>query len=626
MAKDWDKMKIIRLQVEEGFLNGLDIEFSPGLNVLIGARGVGKTSVVELLRYVLRLPHLDARRAATSQQHAEAILSGGRASVTVLLEGQLRTTSRAATDPEIVGPFASAPIETPEVLGQNELEGIGLDPRSRLALIDSRMQDDDGASPAATEPLRAHARSLTKQLREVKLQLEGVRQQAFLLPGVITQLEESRRRESELLGRASAEVGALRERLANGSSRIAQRSREREAMLILQSKVTAISQRMAEDADLLAELVEDNGSSGALLADGVRQLLVRLTQAERRALDESRSLLAAVAEGVQLTSLEIADIDNELRPLRVEFENLQTGAGEAAQNTSMLERQVGQIEDIVKRIEPLEERAVLIQRERRTILLEIDRIRERVWSERLQVALSLNTVFKPRIRITLEHLGDHSEYVGRLSSALRGSGLQHNQLAEWLAERVTPQELVEAVEAGDAVRLATVGELTPNRVDKLVTHLAGSDELGAVLTAPIEDFVNYELMVASDYRTSEELSTGQRCALVLPILLADSTKSLILDQPEDHLDNAYLVENTVASLRHRSALAQTIVVTHNANIPVLGEADRVIALESDGRRGYVLSTGSLADDRVVDSITRLMEGGRDAFARRARFYAGGEEL
>jgi ABC-type bacteriocin/lantibiotic exporter with double-glycine peptidase domain len=119
------------------------------------------------------------------------------------------------------------------------------------------------------------------------------------------------------------------------------------------------------------------------------------------------------------------------------------------------------------------------------------------------------------------------------------------------------------------------------------------------------------------------LSTGQRCSLVLPLLLSEQQRTLILDQPEDHLDNAYLVDNTVMKLRSRSRHAQTIVVTHNANIPVLGNADQVVALQSDGRRGYVFEVGPLNSPRIVDAITSLMEGGSEAFSLRASFYQMG---
>ena len=62
--------------------------------------------------------------------------------------------------------------------------------------------------------------------------------------------------------------------------------------------------------------------------------------------------------------------------------------------------------------------------------------------------------------------------------------------------------------------------------------------------------------------------------------------------------------------------------THNANIPVLGNADRVIQLGSDGRRGFVVIAAPLENQAIVSSITTIMEGGAEAFERRASFYSG----
>lgn len=122
-------------------------------------------------------------------------------------------------------------------------------------------------------------------------------------------------------------------------------------------------------------------------------------------------------------------------------------------------------------------------------------------------------------------------------------------------------------------------------------------------------------------KPTQSLSTGQRCTAVLPILLLHDERVLLLDQPEDHLDNAYVVETLVRSLRKRSASSQTIVATHNANIPVLADAQRVLVMGSDGRRGFVRLAAPLADPAVVNAISQVMEGGAEAFRLRAEFYA-----
>ena len=135
------------------------------------------------------------------------------------------------------------------------------------------------------------------------------------------------------------------------------------------------------------------------------------------------------------------------------------------------------------------------------------------------------------------------------------------------------------------------------------------------------------LLDGVEYKKSDNLSIGQRCTVVLPLLLSGHGELLIIDQPEDHLDNAFITETLVERLRERHEGDQFILASHNANIPVLGEADLVVRLGSDGRRGFVEHAGQLDAPETVRAITSLMEGGVEAFKRRAVFYhsvLGGE--
>jgi hypothetical protein len=90
-----------------------------------------------------------------------------------------------------------------------------------------------------------------------------------------------------------------------------------------------------------------------------------------------------------------------------------------------------------------------------------------------------------------------------------------------------------------------------------------------------------------DRTTSQliDLSTVQRCTVVLPLILEHSDRILVVDQPEDRIDNAFIVDTLIKSILRRSTSSQVILSTHNANIPVLGEAQLVVQLASDGRRG-----------------------------------------
>ena len=93
---------------------------------------------------------------------------------------------------------------------------------------------------------------------------------------------------------------------------------------------------------------------------------------------------------------------------------------------------------------------------------------------------------------------------------------------------------------------------------------------------------------------------------------------LVVDQPEDNLDNHFIYETVVKAVRRMKERRQMILVTHNANIPVLGEADLVIVMNSDGRTGHVEKSGTV--DNCRREIIDLLEGGPEAFKRRSERY------
>ena len=153
---------------------------------------------------------------------------------------------------------------------------------------------------------------------------------------------------------------------------------------------------------------------------------------------------------------------------------------------------------------------------------------------------------------------------------------------------------------------------------KIINSLKQStDKIATVL---LEDEIKLELLDGSEYKDFTSLSTGQRCTVILPIILEHKESILVVDQPEDHIDNAFIVETLISSITRRAKDGQIIVSSHNANVPVLGDAETVIHLNSDGTRGYVIAEGGLDDINIVGSISNVMEGGRDAFNRRAEFY------
>ena len=124
-----------------------------------------------------------------------------------------------------------------------------------------------------------------------------------------------------------------------------------------------------------------------------------------------------------------------------------------------------------------------------------------------------------------------------------------------------------------------------------------------------------------DYRPLDELSGGQRVNLLLSLLLETSDeRPLVIDQPEDELDNRFLFKTLLPALGRLKGRRQVILATHNANIVVNGDADQVIQLEASASRGHVAASGAIEDPAVRDAIVRTVDGGDEAFRLRRVKY------
>jgi hypothetical protein len=238
---------------------------------------------------------------------------------------------------------------------------------------------------------------------------------------------------------------------------------------------------------------------------------------------------------------------------------------------------------------------------------------------RASVAKDLNRDLGPRIRIEIERAGQFGTFAAAIADVLRGSGLKYSDLSLTLAQGVSPRELLESAETNNYEAISAATGITKDRTARVLAQLREAD-VGLLATSLVEDEVSLQLLDGQDYKDISDLSTGQRCTVVLPIVLRHTNRMLIVDQPEDHIDNAFIVDTLIKALLARSSESQIIFSTHNANIPVLGNADRVAQLGSDGRRGFVKVAAPLDNLNIVSAITTVMEGGADAFRRRAIFY------
>ena len=180
----------------------------------------------------------------------------------------------------------------------------------------------------------------------------------------------------------------------------------------------------------------------------------------------------------------------------------------------------------------------------------------------------------------------------------------------------------------------------------LVTALRGDDEqvvkLGASATTAqklrelspsqvrkIEGCVTPDLIVVeidlgeagqARWLNVRDVSPGQKATAMLSLALVTGVNPLIIDQPEDDLDNRYIYDQVVRQIAEVADRRQVIVATHNPNIPILGDAELILALDATADQSRVVACGAIDEPAVADAARQILEGGDRAFRDRARRY------
>jgi DNA repair exonuclease SbcCD ATPase subunit len=607
---------IRRIQVEGGFLDGLDLRFDDGLNVLIGGRGTGKSSVIELIRYCLEVVTGSANDedARHSREQALSVLQDGQVTLSIEDEGHHLSVSRSANaEPEGLEPGLKRPL----IFSQKDVESVGLTIRGRLKIVDF-FSPDSSARNSDERKRVTQIQSLTTEIRGLLREADQISERLSGAEAVQAELARAEARAAEVsktslqLELKQNQLEMLSSQTANLAVRLNALRRAQEASSKYLDTVSAM--------EMFGFILDDWPSTAG--PDPLQPVRAKLADAEKRISQVQQLLADATSEiesKIKSVERERAPLEEQARIIRREVEGLKEGAGAAARQLAGLREQFTQLEALKALRAQKVERAVKLQKQRHGMLDELDALREARCTERQRVAKALTKKLSPLIRVKIRQSAQLAEFVGAITNALRGSGLRYNELAPALAGAMTPRELVLAAENSDVSFLSKTAKISRERAERVATQIrtSGSE---TIIGVALEDIADFELLDGAHFKPMDALSVGQRCTVVLSILLQHPDRVLIVDQPEDHLDNAFIVDTLIGAIRQRSEHSQLIFSTHNANIPVLGEAARVTRLGSNGQRGFIVHSGALDDQGSIDAITSVMEGGDEAFRKRDAFY------
>lgn len=627
--KFYSQIKSVR--IEGGYFDGLNAKLSGHLDAVIGGRGTGKSTLLECLRYALDLRHKAPEAAKQGDQIVSENLGkeGGRVIVELTSAANnmkcYTIIRRFGEPPRVIDEDENESTLHPgsdllpqaEFYGQNEIYELAQNPE-QLARILDRFLPEDTRQAARLEILR-------KRLQENSARL-------------IKAIE----RKNEIASHI-AELPKLQERIVQFKEQGLEEKLKVVPLLekekVLEPRLKEEIQRVRAALDRFTEdlpdivFLSDGGLEGLphreVFVDG-RLILENLVKSLGQKLEEIASLIERAETALKpITEKLQAAMTQASLELENEFAALPSMVGKSGRQVGVAyQRLLGQIEEIKpmqSHLTTAEALVIELEQTRRNLIGEISDSQSERLASKQQAAKRLNRRLQDKLRITIVPNGLRQP-LHEILQTLPGVGAQKTR---WIdsAQDLTTLGFVAAIRQGKQALLDKNWGITSGFADTL-TRLSPS-LLYSLETTDLEERVNLELNVAHSgparFRALNQLSTGQQCTAILHLLLLENSDPLILDQPEDNLDNAFIAERIVKELRIAKTERQFVFATHNANIPVFGDAEWIGVCSATGERATMSPDmqGSIDLPEIRDQAAAILEGGKEAFTQRREKYGFG---
>ncbi len=642
-----------------GFLREINLQFNPRLNCLIGARGTGKSALVELLRYLWEIEPLRTKEVDLRGFADVFLPETGRAELEIVKDRTRYRLVRQGRNPTQVercesnGHWLSTdlrPVDVfrPQLYGQKEILYTSENVSSQLELLDrfvgESLEQLKREHNTQLIELRRNREAIIAEYERIKQTKERLKSKA--------RIEEQLRQYHQLGIQELSATKRLYDREMQGwddallhlrqSGKVLEETRRRiappETLLpddTLQTLPNAAQlkwlgeriQRLARDVEATWQIVEERLKEAQTEIEQAQGTWVQARDMFETRYREALSALPDLSpDGVLRLERERAELERlerEVEKSRRELQQL------FAQRRAYLRRLV---ENSKQQYELRQEKAASITNRLQRIRITVEQGRDADWLREVWERYLRGT----RLRATdydalVQTQSPHLLPLLALIEAAEGENTGESLYAEWLPQPQASLFIPDAL-----TQLRQYCNLDGDRLEKLRERLDLKTRLELDEMQP-PDRVTIEMNIALDEgdrtpgiwralgrRLGEGVSVGQGCTAILSILLLESNEPLIIDQPEDDLDNRFIYQEIVETLRAERGKRQMLFTTHNPNIPVAGDAELIIALdvvqEDKDLHARVLSSGFVDTPEVCEQVKSILEGGAFAFELRRMKY------
>lgn len=589
------------ISFQGGKFDGQTIMFSRELNTLIGIRGSGKSSILEAVRYVLGLT------AQMDKDYKESLVknvfgSGGKATLNVIdKHGKHYSVSRILGErinvlDETGNDLNINPIslfDGVQYFGQKDLSSSADHENGLLEkLISGRIGQPSNLDNCVNELIKTVERLL--DVSKIPQQMTEVTTQQTELEHKLSIFEEKgvadKLKKQSGYATDTAKLDAVK-------NRIDTILRDIRTAFSKNSVVSSALDGYSSDfnKDIFGDVSIVLSSIDAQLAQ-IGSCIVEIKK-QRSGMDD---LISRLKERIDSLADEFAEIKREIKDDTLDVDSFVKMTAELQKTKEKL-KQLSEEASSKSKIEASFTKAT---RERNEALLatynaykaETERINQN------QTELKIEITFK----------GDREGFKAQLKNDFKGTGISDIKYQAICDSFTDYAAIIEDWIVCDGSKLK--GIVTPGEYVKLEDKLLGQYE--ELLNRQVENKVD----IYYHGKLLRQHSIGQRAsALILFILTQDDNDIIFIDQPEDDLDNKVIYDEVITAIAQKKPYMQFIFATHNANIPVLGDSERVLVVEFQESRIDV-AQGNIDLDSTHKQIVDIMEGGKEAFDKRQLIY------
>jgi len=615
--------ELVAVTWQGNFLDGSAIRFNENLNCLIGGRGTGKSTIIESLRYVLDLQPLGETARRTQEEILQQVLREDTR-IALLVRShrpapRYYLIERRYSQPPVVydesgGVLQIHPSEIlpeVEIFGQHEIAEIAQERAKQLQLL-QRFRDPETAAEheAQKNELQNALKLNRRELVQTQHESEALAEKLSRLPAI----EEKLRRYKEL------GIEAKLKEQADLTREEALLKNSREGIPPIKKALEQLRRVLAQNSGKM--------DSAALAELPNADLWKRLEKALSRFYEKMQTSLDGAGESLREVEIELLEIA-EVGQIRQQTNDRNARAHKTADGDTFikLRREYEALAPLKKEARRLKQHEDDLKEERAQLLQNWEELKWRLFELAQAAAKKISQALEGSVRAQVAKEGNLTPLLDLLQEHY------DKKLRDGVAKKLDEEHLIAMADFVQHLRdgkktLEEIYVFTERQAEKLA-QLPG-EKIFELEELDLPTAVHFELNVAEKNQTPKwkplhALSIGQKATTILLVLFLESETPLVIDQPEDDLDNRFITDTIIPILRREKRQRQFIFATHNANLPVLGDAELIVALEPSGDDE---TPAEIKDDHLgaIDTasvkwlVEQILEGGQRAFeTRRAKY-------